>query len=136
MKSLKVGLWVAQGLLAVAFTGAAAMKLAQPYDVLAEQQAWVKLFSPEVVRLIGVVELLGVLGLILPSVTRILPVLAPVAAVGLALTMVGAGVTHLRIGEPPVPNVILGGLAVFVAWGRFRKAPIAPRGAAPHRVAA
>jgi DoxX-like family len=136
MKGLKVGLWVVQGLLAVAFTGAAMMKLTQPYDVLAAQQAWVKLFSPEVVKLIGVVELLGVFGLILPSVTRILPVLTPVAAVGLVLTMVGAGVTHLRIGEPPVPNLILGALAAFVAWGRFKKAPIAPRGIAPRQVVA
>ena len=136
MKGLKVGLWVAQGLLAVAFTGAALMKLTQPYDVLATQQAWVKLFSADVVKLIGTVELLGVLGLILPSVTRILPVLTPIAAVGLALTMVGAGLTHLRIGELPVPNVILGGLAAFVAWGRFTRAPIAPRGVTPPGLAA
>lgn len=136
MKGLKIGLWVAQGMLAVAFTGAAMMKLTQPHDVLATQQAWVKLFSPEVVKLIGAVELLGVLGLILPSVTRILPILTPIAASGLVLTMVAAGATHLRIGEPPIPNLVLGGLAAFVAWGRFKKAPIAPRGAAPIATAA
>lgn len=128
MKALKTGLWSAQVLLAVAFTGAAMMKLTQPWDALAAQQAWVKLFSPEVVKLIGVVELLGALGLILPSVTRVLPILTPAAAGGLALTMVAAAATHLRIGEPPIPNVVLGGLAIFVAWGRLKKAPIAPRG--------
>jgi hypothetical protein len=131
MKGLKVGLWVAQGLLAFAFTGAAMMKLTQPWDTLAASQAWVKLFSPEVVKLIGAVELLGAIGLIVPSVTRILPVLTPIAAGGLVLTMLGAGATHLRVGEPPVVNVVLGGLAAFVAWGRFKKAPIAARGASP-----
>jgi len=129
MKGWKIGLWVAQGLLAVAFMGSALMKLTQPYEVLASSQAWVKLFSPEVVKLIGAVELLGVLGLILPSLTRILPVLTPAAAVGLLLTMIAAGATHLSIGEPPIPNVVLGGLAAFVAWGRIKKVPIPPRGA-------
>lgn len=127
MKGLKISLWVVQGLLAFAFTGAALMKLTQPYDTLAVDQAWVKLFSPEVVKLIGAVELLGVLGLILPSVTKILPILTPIAASGLVLTMIVAGATHLRIGEPPIPNIVLGGLAAFVAWGRFKKVPIAAR---------
>ncbi|MBL9039312.1 MAG: DoxX family protein [Archangium sp.] len=129
MKGLKIGLWVVQVLLAVAFTGAAMMKLTTPYEVLVTQQAWAKLFSPDVVKLIGAVEVLGALGLILPSVTRIMPILTPVAASGLVLTMIGAGATHLRIGEPPIPNIVLGGLAAFVAWGRFTKAPISPRGA-------
>jgi putative oxidoreductase len=127
MKGLRIGLWVAQVLLALAFVGASLMKLTQPYEVLTTSQAWALLFSPETVKLIGVIELLGVVGLILPAVTRILPVLTPLAAAGLVVVMIGAGATHVRIGEPPIPNVILGGLAAFVAWGRFKKAPIAPR---------
>jgi putative oxidoreductase len=128
VKGLRIGLWVTQLLLAFAFTGAALFKLTQPYETLAASQAWVHLFAPTTVKLIGVVELLGVIGLILPALTRVLPGLVPLAAAGLVLDMVGAAVTHLRIGEPPIPNVILGGLAAFVAWGRYKKAPIAPRG--------
>lgn len=131
MKGLRIALWVVQVLLALAFTATALLKLTQPYDVLAASQAWVKHFPPEAVKLIGVVELLGALGLVLPSATRIAPVLTPIAAIGLVLTMIGAGVTHVRIGEPPILNVILGALAAFVAWGRLKKAPIAPRGAQP-----
>lgn len=129
MKRLHIGLWVAQVLLALAFTGAALMKLTQPYETLAQSQAWVLLFSPDAVKLIGVVELLGALGLILPAASRIVPVLTPLAAAGLTLDMIAAAATHLRLGEPPIPNVILGGLAAFVAWGRYRKAPITARSA-------
>ena len=99
----------------------------KPYEELAKSQAWVLLYPPAVVKAIGVVETLGALGLILPAATRILPILTPLAAAGLVLDMTGASLTHLYIGEAPIPNVILGGLAAFVAWGRFRKAPIAPR---------
>lgn len=136
MKGLNVALWVLQGLLAAVFLFVGLGKVVTPYEALAAQQAWVKLFSPEVVKLIGTVETLGALGLILPSVTRVLPGLTPVAATGLVLTMIGAGATHLRISESPLPNVILGALAAFLAWGRFMKAPIQPRGAAPRSVAA
>jgi uncharacterized membrane protein YphA (DoxX/SURF4 family) len=131
MKGLRIGLWVAQVLLAVAFLGAGLMKVAQPYDAVAASQAWARLFSPEAVKLFGVVELLAVVGLILPSLTRILPVLTPLAASGLVVQMTVAGATHIRIGEPPIANVILAALAAFVAWGRFKKAPIAPRSQSP-----
>ena len=129
MKGLRIGLWVVQGLLAAVFVGTSLMKLTQPYEVLAQSQAWVKLFSPEVVKLIGVVELLGAIGVVLPAATRILPRLTSLAAVGLTLLMLGAWATNLRIGESPVPTVVLGALALFVAWGRYAKAPILPRDA-------
>jgi hypothetical protein len=79
--------------------------------------------------LIGVCELLGAIGLVVPAATRVLPALTPVAASALALVMVLAAGTHFSYGEFPVigVNVVLGGLAAFVAWGRFRRAPIAPR---------
>ena len=65
--------------------------------------------------------MLGAIGLILPAVLDVAPVLVPVAAVGLALVMVGAATTHLRRKETPmvVLNVVLLALALFVAWGRF-----------------
>jgi len=81
------------------------------------------------VRFIGVSELVASVGLILPSVTRIAPKLTPLAAAGLVVIMVLAMGYHVRLGEMhALPNsIILGGLAAFVAWGRFRKVPIAPR---------
>ena len=129
MKGLRIGLWVVQVLLALAFLGAGFMKVAQPYDQIAANMAWAKDFSPTAVMLIGVVELLAAIGLILPSLTRILPVLTPVAAVGLVLTMIGATIAHARLGEPVVVTIVLGLLSAFVAWGRFSKAPIAARSA-------
>lgn len=128
-KGFNAGVWVVQVLLAVAFTGSAMMKLATPYEELGKSMAWVTHVSPMMVKGIGALELLGVLGLILPSALRVLPVLTPVAAGGLILTMLGAAATHVSIGEPQmvVPNVVLGGLAAFVAWARLRRVPIAPR---------
>ena len=77
-------------------------------------------------RTVGVLELLGAAGLILPAVLGIAPTLVPLAAVGLALTMVGAIVTHLRLGETDrlaVPIVVLA-LVLFVAVERFGGSPL------------
>lgn len=118
---MEVVVWIVQGLVALAFLGAGSMKLIQPKEKLLESQAWVEDFSQTQIRLIGLVELLGALGVILPTLTGILPVLTPIAGAGLGLVMIGALVTHLRRGEMnmvPV-NVILGALAFFVAFGRF-----------------
>ena len=68
------------------------------------------------------VEVLGAVGLILPAVTGIAPVLVPVAATGLVIVSVLAAVMHLRRGDGVasiVPLIVLGLLAAFVAWGRF-----------------
>ncbi len=116
-----VALWVIQGLLAVAFLGAGAMKLSQPKKKLAENMSWVEDFSQPAVRLIGAVEVLGAIGVVLPALTGILSWLTPLAALGLALTMVGAALTHLRRKEYGniAVNVVLLVLAAFVAYGRF-----------------
>ncbi len=116
-----VALWVIQGLLAVAFLGAGAMKLSQPKEKLAQNMGWVEDFSQPAVRLIGAVEVLGAIGLVLPALTGILPWLTPLAALGLVLTMVGAALTHLRRKEYGniAVNVVLLVLAAFVAYGRF-----------------
>jgi len=127
-KGLTIGLWVAQALLALAFGLAGAMKTMTPIAELAQKLPWVT-DLPNLVRFIGVSELLGAFGLILPAATRIRPILTPIAAMGLVLVMVLAAGFHVLRGEAqalPV-NVALGGLAAFVAWGRLRKAPITPR---------
>ena len=118
---MNIALWVVQILLAVAFLGSGLMKLTQPKEKIATSMAWAADFSPSTIKLIGLVEVLGALGLVLPAVTGIAPILTPLAAVGLALVMVGAAITHARRGESQmiVVNVVLLLLAAFVAWGRF-----------------
>ncbi len=122
-------LWAVQALVALAFVGAAGMKLSTPLDALAAKMAWVAHVPPWSVKVIGALELLGALGLILPSALRIKPVLTPLAAAGLVLTMVAAAGLHIAIGEAAMiaPNIVLGGLCAFIAWGRHSKAPIAPK---------
>jgi putative oxidoreductase len=126
-KRLRVGLWVAQVLLALLFGFSGTMKLAVPYAELLKQGAWVERVPEGLVKFIGVAEVLGALGLILPAATRIKPFLTPLAAAGLVIIMVLACALHLSLGQPPIAQVIIGALAAFVVWGRFRKAPITPR---------
>lgn len=115
-------------LLGVAFAMAGFMKLVSPIDELARNMSWVY-EARALVRFIGAAELLGALGLVLPSAMRIKPWLTPLAAVGLGVVMVLAMGFHATRGELetlPV-NVALGGIAAFIAWGRWKKAPIPPR---------
>jgi uncharacterized membrane protein YphA (DoxX/SURF4 family) len=115
-------LWILAGVLAFVFVGSGLLKLAVPKDKLvAAGQGWAADVSPGAIRSIGALEVLGALGLILPAVTHIAPVLVPLAAVGLALVMIGAIVTHSRRKEYPnvLVNLVLLAMAVIVAWGRF-----------------
>jgi uncharacterized membrane protein YphA (DoxX/SURF4 family) len=115
-------LWILAGILAAAFLMAGAMKLAQPKAKLVESgQAWTEDFSDGQVKAIGVVEVLGALGLVLPAALDIAPILTPIAAAGLAVTMLLAASVHVRRGEKQmVPiNLVLAALAAFVAVMRF-----------------
>lgn len=128
-KVLNVSLWLVQALLFVGFGMAGFMKLTQPLAELGQAMAWVTATPAALVRFIGFAELAGAIGLVLPALTRIKPVLTAWAGAGLATIMVLASFVHVARGEfgaLPV-NLVLGGLAAFVAWGRFKKAPIAPR---------
>ncbi|QQQ80212.1 DoxX family protein [Saccharothrix sp. 6-C] len=119
---MNVTLWIIASVLAVAFLLAGLMKLAQPKEKLAASgMAWTGDFSAGAVKAIGAVEVLGALGLILPAALGIAPVLTPLAATGLALTMLGAAVVHARRKENQMigANVVLLALAAVVAWGRF-----------------
>ena len=84
-------------------------------------------------KFIGLVEVLGALGLVLPSALRIKPGLTPLAAAGLVCTMVAAAGLHISIGEAAMiaPNLVLGTLAALVAWGRHRRAPMEARSLQP-----
>jgi uncharacterized membrane protein YphA (DoxX/SURF4 family) len=118
---MNVLLWIVAGVLAAAFLVAGLTKLTQPKEKLAGQMGWVEDFSPGVVKLIGGLEVLAAIGLILPAALDIVPVLVPLAAVGLVALMAGAAITHLRRHEPQmvVINAVLMLLAVVVLWGRF-----------------
>lgn len=124
-KALHIGLWVVQVLLALAFGMAGFMKVSMPMaDLAAKGMGFVNHTPETMVRFIGIAELLGAVGLILPSALRIKPILTPLAAVGIAIIMLLAIREHLSQNEPIVANVILFSLASIVAWGRFKKAPI------------
>ena len=111
-------LWIVQGLLALFFALASgAPKLLLPLETL-------PLPGPAL-RLIGVAEVLGALGLILPAVTGVRPGLVPLAASGLVLVTIGATVYQLAAGEPgnALFAVAVGLLCAFVAYGRWRLVP-------------
>jgi uncharacterized membrane protein YphA (DoxX/SURF4 family) len=118
---MDVLLWILAGVLAIAFLGAGLMKATQPREALVTRMGWVEDFPQPVVRLIGVLEVLGAIGLVLPAAVGIAPVLVPIAATGLAVTMVGAAVVHLRRHEPPMVavNLVLLALLLVVAVLRF-----------------
>lgn len=116
-------LWIIAGLLAVVYLFSGTVKLILPKERLATAPGggWVEDFSPGAIKAIGVLEILGAVGLILPAVTGIAPVLVPLAALGLALLMLGAVFTRIRRHEPKpmVADLTYLVLAIFVAWGRF-----------------
>ena len=124
---MNVVLWILAILLAAAFLAAGGMKLAQPKEKLAASpnMGWTEDFSPGTIKTIGLLEVLAAAGLILPGALHIVPVLVPLAALGLVLLMIGAAITHLRRHEPPAiaANLVLLVLAAVVAWGRFGPHP-------------
>ncbi|HZM74917.1 MAG TPA: DoxX family protein [Candidatus Limnocylindrales bacterium] len=119
---MNVVLWIIAGALAALLIPAGIMKLTQPREKLAATGlGWTMDFSPRSVKMIGALDALGGIGLVLPPLVGIAPVLAPIAAVGVALLMVGAMVVHGRRKEYPQVgfNIVLLILAAVVAWGRF-----------------
>ncbi len=118
---VNVALWIAAGLLAVLFLFAGLTKATTPKDKLVEKMPWVEDFSPAAVKLIGVLEVAGAVGLIVPALIDTIDFLVPLAAGGLAITMVLAVATHIRRKEFSVipANLVLLALSAFVAWGRF-----------------
>jgi uncharacterized membrane protein YphA (DoxX/SURF4 family) len=117
-------LWIIQVLLAGLFLFAGGMKLVVPYEEMMQQMplvlpAWFMWFT-------GVVEVLGGLGLLLPGLLRIRPELTPLAAAGLVIVMIGAVVYSVAagVGAAAVMPLVVGVLAAFVAYGRWRLAPL------------
>jgi uncharacterized membrane protein YphA (DoxX/SURF4 family) len=118
---MNIFLWILAGILAALFLGAGATKLTQPRSKLQKNMGWVEDYSDTGVKLIGAAELLGAIGLILPAVLDIAPILVPLAATGLAIIMAGAIITPVRRKELPLAafNAVLLILTVVVAIFRF-----------------
>jgi len=126
---MNTALWIVQILLALAFFMAGFMKATQPIEKLEQRMAWVNSINPRSrVRIIGILEMLGGIGLVLPALTGILPILTPLAAIGLILTMIGAMLLHVQRKDPQamlLVNLVLLLLAAFVAYGRLVAVPLA-----------
>lgn len=120
---MNVALWIIAGLLAAAFFVAGGNKLLISKAKLARAPGggWVNDFSADFIKVLGIVEILGAVGLILPAAVDIAPVLVPIAAIGLALIMVGAAIVVIRRDESKhaLVNVVYLALIAFVIWGRL-----------------
>lgn len=120
---MDLALWIVASLLAAVYLLAGAGKLLIPAEKLATAPGagWINDFSPGAVRTIGLVEVLGGAGLVLPAALDIAPNLVPLAATGLVALMAGAVIVRIRRQErvPMVADLIYLALAAFVALGRF-----------------
>jgi uncharacterized membrane protein len=127
---MNILLWILQVLLGIYFTLVGVMHFIVPPGLPA-QMSWMYDLSPMLHYISGTAEILGGLGLILPSLTRIKPVLTPLAGLGLTVVMILAVFYHLQRGETANIgfNVVLALLSAFVAYGRWKLAPLADRSA-------
>lgn len=130
MNKMNIALWVLQVLMGGMFIMAGGTKTFVPVEELVIQMPWVGDVPSILVRFIGISELAGGIGLLLPALTRILPWLTPVAGAALALVMVLAAGFHLMRGEFGAIgiNLVLIIILGAVAYGRWKVEPILPRG--------
>ncbi len=127
---MNIALWIVQALLTAMFLMTGFSKAFQPLDALSQMMPWTLDVPLALIRFIGVSELLGAIGLVLPALTGIKPRLTIAAAAGIMLVMISASIFHLTRGEygPIVFNLVLLALAAFVAYGRWQIAPFKKRG--------
>lgn len=124
-KTGNVLLWIAQILVSATLLWAAFLKLIQPIETLEKMWPWAGQIAPVYVRLTGVIDLLGALGILLPSLFRFNPILTPIAALGIVLLMICAIVFHINRGEASQIgfNVVFALIAALIAYGRRKIAP-------------
>lgn len=122
MGTLNFWLWAVQFLVAALYAGAGVVKAVRPKEWLDATMPWAEDYDGPFVKFIGIVEIAGALGMILPMWAGILPWLTPLAAFGLVVIQVLAIGVHYRRNElrQALPfNLVLLGLPLFVLWGRF-----------------
>ncbi|MBF6223152.1 DoxX family protein [Nocardia abscessus] len=126
---MNLALWIVTGLLAAVLLASSAELVIPEEKIVAagKYAAWAEDFSPAALKALGVIDLLGAAGLILPAVLDIAPILVPVAATGTALLFAGAITVRIRcsLWATAVAEVLYLTMAVFVAWGRFGLEPFA-----------
>lgn len=129
LDGLNISLWVAQGFVALTFLGGGIWKLATPIPRLGEMIPWAAEVSPALLYTTALFDILGGVGVLLPSLVRIRPGTAVLAAVGCLALQLSAIAFHFSRGEgaDTVFNFVLVGVLLFVIWGRQFRAPIAPR---------
>lgn len=132
---MNIALWVVQAVMALVFVLSGGMKLAMPIDDLAAQMGFVNEVPAWLVRFIGIAEVAGAVGLILPAALRIKPWLTPLAGAGLGVVMAMAAGLHLARAEHMEVGMtgFFFALLMFITWGRFKREPIAERGELPAR---
>ncbi|CAM3452039.1 DoxX family protein [Isoptericola cucumis] len=124
---MNVALWIVAALFASGFIAGGVVKQVWSYERYAARLGWPEDFSPGKVKFMGVVEMLGGLGLVLPGLLGIATVLVPVAASAMALYMAGAVTERIRRNEYTelLGDLVFLGAMLFVAWGRFGPEPLA-----------
>jgi uncharacterized membrane protein YphA (DoxX/SURF4 family) len=120
---LSIALWVLQTLLALLFALSGIVKFVMPMEQITRNTPLPPLF----IYFIGAMEVIGSLGLILPALLRLLPVLTPLASSGLTIIMAGATVISMPKGKMAIFPFGIGLLTLFVAYGRFRLRPVPAR---------
>lgn len=125
-KTMNIIIWIAQVILAAGFIWAATMKLFQPADELAKMWPWTADHAG-LVKFTGILDLLTGIGLILPALLRIQPGLTIYSAYGTVVLMITASIFHIARGEATLigVNIFFAVIALFIAWGRQKKAPVA-----------
>lgn len=116
---MNTALWIVQGLLAFAMVGAGLFKLTTPHAKLAAKMTWAVTWPPGRVKLLGLAQVLGAIGLVLPGAAGFVPALTPIAALCLLVLMIGAVKTHRDLNEPIFAPAVLAVLALLIAIGRF-----------------
>ncbi len=123
---MNITLWIIQTIMALFFLWAGGLKAVKGKSALDDPQTaknmpWMNDFSNKSLHLIGTIEVLGAIGLVLPLLINVAPLLTSYAAIGLAVTMVGAIATHIKRKEPMaiVANFVILLINVFIAYGRW-----------------
>lgn len=129
LKNLNRLLWGMQVFLFLAFGAIGLMQLTLPIETLTAMLTWPGAVPEYLVRAVGAAEIAGAMGVLLPALMRMQAWITSYAAMGLATVMICAVGYHLMLfqGKMLVPSIILGVIAGYVAWGRDKVVPIAPR---------
>jgi hypothetical protein len=124
---MHIALWIAAGLLALIALAGGITKTFMPLEKLAQHDgaAWTRDANPSFVRTLGVLEILAAIGLTLPAVLGVAPVVVPITAACWIALMIGAMITHGRLGQAKLVmvNMVYLTLALFIAVGRFGPTP-------------